>query len=87
MNKAIFLDRDGAINELVYGKEYGTVDSPMVPAQVKLVYGISELIKSAKNLGFKIIDKYKHTYLLLQRSSYHLLSENTSIHQFLRKPE
>lgn len=50
--KAIFFDRDGVINELVYEKEHGTIDSPMVPSQVSLVYGVAALIREVKNLGF-----------------------------------
>lgn len=55
MNRAIFFDRDGVINELVFEKVHGTVDSPLVSSQVNLVYGIAELIKGAKDLGFIIV--------------------------------
>lgn len=55
MKRTVFFDRDGTINELVYNKEKGTVDSPMVPSQVKLVYGIDELIRSVKNQGLTTI--------------------------------
>lgn len=34
--KAIFLDRDGVINPLVYDEEFGTVDSPRNPEQLEL---------------------------------------------------
>lgn len=55
MKKAVFFDRDGVINELVYDPEHGVVDSPMVPTEVKLVYGIEKLIKGIKDMGFMII--------------------------------
>lgn len=52
MNKAIFLDRDGVINELFYDTGNGLAETPLVPSQVKLVFGISELIKEAKKLDY-----------------------------------
>lgn len=55
MNRAVFFDRDGIINELVYDKKHGIIDSPMIPSQVNLVYGIAELIKAVKKMGFKPI--------------------------------
>lgn len=55
MKKALFLDRDGIINELVFYNGQGIIDSPILPSQVKLVYGIDQLIKDAKELGFAII--------------------------------
>lgn len=55
MNKALFLDRDGVINELVYFPEAGIADTPINENQVKLVFGVDELITEAKKLGFLII--------------------------------
>lgn len=55
MKKAVFLDRDGIINELVYFPEQGIVDNPINPSQVRLVFGIDQLIKVSKRLGYLII--------------------------------
>ena len=55
MKRAVFLDRDGIINELVYYPEQGIVDTPLNPSQVKLVFGIGKLISVAKKLGFLVI--------------------------------
>ena len=55
MKKAIFLDRDGIINELIYFPEVGVVDTPMNAGQVKLTFGIDQLIRQAKKLGYLII--------------------------------
>lgn len=52
MSRAVLFDRDGVVNEQIFDQENGTVDSPMVPSQVRLVYGISELIKGVKEMGF-----------------------------------
>ena len=46
------MDRDGIINELVYNPELGTIDSPLNPRQVKLVFGIKELLNSVLKKGF-----------------------------------
>jgi D-glycero-D-manno-heptose 1,7-bisphosphate phosphatase len=53
--KAIFLDRDGVINELVYYPEHGIVDSPFTTKQFKLLPGACEAINRFHELGFKVI--------------------------------
>lgn len=55
MKRAIFLDRDGVIIESVYFPEAEIVDTPINSNQVKLVFGIDQLILQAKKLGFLII--------------------------------
>lgn len=55
MKRAVFFDRDGTINELVYDKNNGNIDIPILSSQVSLVYGIAELIKAARKMGFKTI--------------------------------
>jgi len=54
-NKAIFLDRDGVINEIVYHKEMGIVDSPFIVEQFKLIKDIDKGIFKFQELGFNII--------------------------------
>lgn len=54
-NKAIFLDRDGVINEMVYVKEHGYVDTPSKPEQFKIIKGVTKAISKAKKLGYKVI--------------------------------
>lgn len=55
MKQAIFLDRDGVINELVYFPEAGIIDTPIKVDQVKLNFGIDKLITYAKKLGYLVI--------------------------------
>lgn len=55
MNKAVFLDRDGVINELIYNPEQGLVDSPFVARQFRLLPRVSEAIKILHQKGFKIV--------------------------------
>ena len=54
-NKAIFLDRDGVINELIYYEEQGIIDSPFTVEQFKLFPNVEKAIKKFQRLGFKTI--------------------------------
>lgn len=53
--KAVFLDRDGVINELVYYREHGIVDSPFTPEQIKVFPWVSEAIRRLKELGYRVV--------------------------------
>ncbi len=55
MNKALFLDRDGIIDEMAYDAEFGTIDQPTNVDQVRLLFGAVDVIKQAKKLGYKTI--------------------------------
>ncbi len=55
MNKAVFLDRDGVINELVYNREQEVIDSPFTVRQFKLIKGAPEFIKTIQQSGFKVV--------------------------------
>jgi D-glycero-D-manno-heptose 1,7-bisphosphate phosphatase len=54
-NKAVFLDRDGVINELIYYEEMGIIDSPFTTEQFKLFPDAGKAIKKLKKLGFTIV--------------------------------
>ncbi len=53
--KAIFVDRDGVINELVYYPEQGIVDSPFTAEQFRLIPQVGEAINKFHNSGYKVI--------------------------------
>ena len=55
MTGAVFLDRDGVINQLVFFPDLGLIDSPLNPAQYKLIPGVTEAIKTFNQLGLKVI--------------------------------
>jgi len=55
MNRAVFLDRDGVINELVYYPDHGIVDSPFTPEQFKLFPWVGKSIKKLSKGGYKVI--------------------------------
>ncbi len=55
MNKAIFLDRDGVLNEIIYHEEAGIIDTPFTPEQFILIPGAGEGVKALNQTGFKVI--------------------------------
>jgi D-glycero-D-manno-heptose 1,7-bisphosphate phosphatase len=55
MEKVIFLDRDGVVNEMIYYPEHGILDSPFTAAQFRLLPGTAEAIKRFRGAGFKVI--------------------------------
>ena len=55
MNKAVFLDRDGVINRLIYHQESGIIDSPFVVSQFQLLPGVGQAISLLNTLGYKVI--------------------------------
>jgi len=55
MNRAVFLDRDGVINELVYYGEQGIINSPFTMEQVKLFPWAGKAIKKLSRAGYKVV--------------------------------
>jgi len=53
--KVVFLDRDGVINELIYHREQGIIDSPFTVEQFRLLPGIGEAIKKFREMDYKVI--------------------------------
>ena len=53
--KAIFLDRDGTLNAMVYDEAHGLLDSPRRPEQVTLIAGAAAFMREARNLGYKLV--------------------------------
>lgn len=54
-NKAVFLDRDGVINELVITAEEGFVDSPNSAKQFRLICGVEKALQIFKKMGYMLI--------------------------------
>jgi D-glycero-D-manno-heptose 1,7-bisphosphate phosphatase len=55
MNRAVFLDRDGVINEIAYFPELGLIDSPLNVNQFKLLPKVAEAIMVFNRLDLKVI--------------------------------
>jgi len=54
-NKAVFLDRDGVINEIIFHKEMGILDSPANTDEIKLFPNVGKAISNFKKRGYKVI--------------------------------
>lgn len=52
--RAVFLDRDGVINELVYHQEMGIIDSPFTVEQFRLLPGVGEAINKLRKV-YKVV--------------------------------
>jgi len=55
MNRAVFLDRDGVINEVAYFAELGLLDSPLNVNQFRLLPKVAEAIIILNRLDLKVI--------------------------------
>jgi D,D-heptose 1,7-bisphosphate phosphatase len=55
MRRAIFLDRDGVINAMVYHSEFGIIDSPSRPDEFRLLPNTARAVKLINDLGFLAI--------------------------------
>lgn len=55
MKRAVFFDRDGTLNEMVYDETHGIMDSPRLPDQVRLMPGAASAIRRLRDCGFLIV--------------------------------
>jgi D-glycero-D-manno-heptose 1,7-bisphosphate phosphatase len=53
--RAALLDRDGVMNELIYHREQGIIDSPFTADQFRLLPGVGEAINRFHEMGYKVI--------------------------------
>lgn len=77
-SRALFLDRDGVVNQMYYDQEHGIFDSPLNPNQFFLNSGIEKLIKIAKNAGFNIIIISNQPVIAKGKTTLKLLKEITA---------
>ena len=55
LKPAVFFDRDGTLNRMVYDDTHGIMDSPRRPEQITLMPGATEAINRLHALHFQII--------------------------------
>jgi D-glycero-D-manno-heptose 1,7-bisphosphate phosphatase len=53
--RAVFLDRDGVINPLVYHQDASIVDSPFTPSQFRVLPRVPQAIRLMNDLGLIVI--------------------------------
>jgi D-sedoheptulose 7-phosphate isomerase len=51
----VFLDRDGVLNAMVYDPDFGTVDSPSRPDQVRLLGGVEAAVRALNESGRPVV--------------------------------
>lgn len=54
-SRAVFLDRDGVINSLIYHRDAGIVDSPFTIRQFKILPNVPRAIRVLNRLGLKVV--------------------------------
>lgn len=54
MNKAVFLDRDGVINELIYNEAGGEFEPPHRTEDIKIISGVPEALDKLTQNGFEL---------------------------------
>lgn len=52
---AVFLDRDGVLNEMVYDAAHGLLDSPRRAEQVVVMRDATAFLQGLRELGYKVI--------------------------------
>jgi len=52
MSRALFLDRDGILNELVYYADTGEYESPRAPSDLQLCAGVLPVLKTWQQAGW-----------------------------------
>jgi D-glycero-D-manno-heptose 1,7-bisphosphate phosphatase len=54
-HRAVFLDRDGVINEILYFPDMGRIDTPFHVDQFKLLPQVGSAVRQINELGFKVV--------------------------------
>ena len=55
VRKAVFLDRDGVINDLVPDPEDGRPEGPLNPQDVRVLAGVPDAVEQLKAVGYLVI--------------------------------
>lgn len=55
MNRAIFLDRDGVINDIIYHQDIGIIDTPFTTEQFNLLPNVGRVLNILHQMNFKVI--------------------------------
>lgn len=87
-NRAVFLDRDGVLNDLVFNKEEGQIGSPLSVYQIHLFPYTAAAIKEIQEMGFKAIIVSNQPGVAKKQFTYSaFLRMNRKIRQTLAKEE
>jgi D-glycero-D-manno-heptose 1,7-bisphosphate phosphatase len=54
-NRAVFLDRDGVLNDLVYDEKEGRSSSPMSARDLRVFPFVAEAVKRLRDMGYLVV--------------------------------
>jgi D-glycero-D-manno-heptose 1,7-bisphosphate phosphatase len=77
-NRAVFLDRDGVLNRIVYHRDIGVIDTPFTVGQFTLLPGAARAIREINRLGLKAIVVSNQPGIAKGHFSHRTLDEMTS---------
>lgn len=55
LRKAVFLDRDGVVNALIYHQDSGVIDTPFTLQQFRILPRVPQAIRRLNRLGFAVV--------------------------------
>mgnify|MGYP005860204189 CR=1 FL=1 len=55
MNRAVFIDRDGVLNQMVYDPTHGLLDSPRRVEQVQAIPGAGAFLRDIRAAGYLVV--------------------------------
>ena len=85
-SRALFLDRDGVLNDLVYYREEGRIGSPLSARQLTVASHAADTLKKVQGLGLKTIVVSNQPGVAKKQFTYReLLRMNEKIKRELRK--
>jgi len=80
--KAVFLDRDGVLNEMVYDEDHGLLDSPRRPDAVRMIRGAGVFIADVRRRGWLVVVVSNQPGIA---KGYFTIPELDSVHAELRR--
>lgn len=84
--RAVFLDRDGVINQMVYNAEFGTVDSPANPDEFVMMPMAGDTVAGFNRLGFCVIVVSNQPGIAKGRFTHALLEATTQkMHELIQE--
>ncbi len=78
LRRAVFLDRDGVINAMVYDTEHGLIDSPQNPDQFQLLPNVGEAVRLINEMGLLAVVVSNQPGVAKGKSTMALLESTTA---------
>ena len=76
-NRAVFLDRDGVINEILFHQNVGLLETPFTVRQFRLLPSVPEAIRNLNKLGLLVVVVSNQPGVAMRHFSVKTLQEMT----------